>query len=309
MRKVINEENIFGIKLNGANDDDEYIIAFGNNAVNVEIYDFKDNNNIVVYKQLGTTFFKSGYNSFQHASIFKLKNDLEDYFIISFIAEPPSSSYKCFYIMKLLFTSLDITSYSSILKFDKINSANIRISSCFETENHYIFCFYLNDKDNYISIVYDNDINRITNETVAFAAPHSIYDFYNCVHFTGEAGAFLYYDTNKNIAIQFKEFDSEKTKNYIISKTMIKIKNNNYNNITKNSDMLKLGDKKFCFALMSSDQTEYNLFIVNNYIDEKIKIRHYSIKINNLYLYKITYELKISLYNGFIAMACTARYN
>ena len=211
--------------------------------------------------------------------------------------------------MKFLFTSLDITSYSPLLKSDKINSANIAISSCFETENHYIFCFYLNDEDNYIAIVYDNDINRIYNQTVASAAPHSIYDFYKCVHFTGEAGAFLYYDINKNITIEFKEFDSKNIKDYFTSKTMIKIKNYNYNNITKNSDMIKLDDKKLCFVVMSSDQTEFNLFIINNYKDEKIKIRHYNLKINNLYLYKITDELKISLYNELIAMACTTRYN
>ena len=106
--KVRCEGTIYAININGIKDK-EYIVGFGNNAVNFEIYDFISNEQIIIYKQLGTTFFGTGYNSFQRSSIFKLNNSDQDYYIISIIAQPPSSSNKCFYIMKFLFTDLDIT--------------------------------------------------------------------------------------------------------------------------------------------------------------------------------------------------------
>ncbi len=313
--KVRNEGNLFGIKLNGTNDDKEYIIAIGNNVVYVEIYDFEDNNNIGIYKQLGSTFFGTGYNSFQRASIFKLKNSKEDYYIVSIIAQPPSSSTKSFYVMKLLFTSLNIDSYTAIVKYQKLDSSYISLSSCFQTDNDYIFCFYLDDESNYIAIVYDSNLNFIISKDIATATAHSVYDFYKCIHFIGETGAFLYYNSNKNIEIQFKKFINEDTENsediinYFTSKTSITIKNNGYKNITKNSDLIKIDEKKFCLVLTSLDGYEFNIFIVNNYVDEKIIIRHYNIKMYNLYLYKIPDDLKISLYNGLIALACTGRYN
>ena len=245
------EGNIYGIKL--ANDDKEYIIGFGNNRINVEIYDFQDNNNIIIYKQDGMTFFKTGYNSFQRAAIFNLKND-EDYYIISIIAQPPSSSSKSFYIMKLLFTSLVITSYSPIVTSDRKDSADITISSCFETDNHYIFCFYLDNSNNYVAIVYDYTITEKKSVNVVSNMEHSKSVFYKCVHFTGEAGAFLYYNKNTNIEIQFKKYETENIENYFNSQTTISIINNNiYNNQTKVNDMIKLDEKKFCFIVLSLD--------------------------------------------------------
>ena len=62
--KVRNEGNLFGIKLNGKDNDKEYIIGIGNNNIYVELYDFQDNNSILIYKQLGKTFFGTGYFSF-----------------------------------------------------------------------------------------------------------------------------------------------------------------------------------------------------------------------------------------------------
>ena len=288
--KVRNEGNLFGIKLNGKDNDKEYIIGIGNNNIYVELYDFQDNNNILIYNQLGKTFFGTGYNSFQRASMFKLRNSNDDYYIISLIAQPPSSSNKSFYIMKLLFTSLNIDTYNAVVKSDKLDSSHISLSSCFQTDNDYIFCFYLDPSSNYKAIVYDIDINFVVSKIIATVTQHSIYDFYKCIHFTGDAGAFLYYDTSKDISIQFKKIiineatNSKDIIDYFISKTSITIKNNGYKNLTKTSDLIEIGDKKFCFVVTSLDACEFNIFIVNNYVDEKIKIRHYNIKMNNLYI-------------------------
>ena len=304
--KPRNEGNIYGINL--ANDDKEYIIGFGNNRVYVEIYDFQDNNNIIIYKRDGATFFKTEYNPFQRAAIFNLKNS-PDYYIISIIAQAPSSNgKKSFYIMKLLFTSLDITGYSPIIASDRKDSADIKMSSCFETGNNYIFCFYLDNSDNYVAIVYDSTITEKKSSSIASNMAHSSSVFYKCVHFTGEAGAFLYYNEFTDIEIQFKKYESDNIENYFNSQPIISITNNNiYNNQTKLNDMIKLDEKKFCFIVVSLDCKQMNIFIINNYLDEKIKIRHYKINIHNLYIFRITDELKITLYNNLIAMASTDR--
>ena len=99
---------------------------------------------------------------------------------------------------------------------------------------------------------------------------HSIYDFYKCIHFTGDAGAFLYYDTSKDISIQFKKIiineatNSKDIIDYFIWKTSITIRNNGYKNLTKTSDLIEIGDKKFCFVVTSLDAYEFIIFIVNN---------------------------------------------
>ena len=303
------EGNIYAIKLNGADDDKEYVIAFGNNVIYFEMYDFIDYKNVTIYKQLGTTFFNTSYNNFQRASIFKL-NTSDDYYIISIIAQEKTTYKKAFYVMKLLFTSLEITNYSPIVKVDRIYSTDIPISSCFESENNYIICFFLDSSYNYIAIVYDQELNRKNSTIVSNTQSPSQYIFYKCVHFTGDTGAFLYYDIDDNIAIQFKKYISlsGNIENYFNTYSKIKIINNNYNNRTKTSEMTKLSDKKFCFTVISLTQQELNFFVINSF-DENIKIRQYNIKIYNLYYYKITEELGVSLYNGLIAMVSVGRIN
>ena len=306
--KVRCEGTIYAININGIKDK-EYIVGFGNNAVNFEIYDFISNEQIIIYKQLGTTFFGTGYNSFQRSSIFKLNNSDQDYYIISIIAQPPSSSNKCFYIMKFLFTDLDITQYSPKVKFDKLDSASIQISSCFQTDNNYIFCLYLDRTFNYKAIVYDNDINYKKDTSIYSVGNAEASTFNKCVHFIGEAGAFIYLNTASNFEIQFKQYISDNIIDYFSPNKLITISNNNYQVIIKVSDMIKIGEKKFCLSLLSSNGDELNIFIINNYVDEKIKINHYNIKINNLYVYVITDEAKLTLYNDLIALASNGKYN
>ena len=303
--KPRNEGVIYAINLNGIKDK-EYVIGFGVNNYYFEMYDFADNNNVIIYKKAQNKFFGVEYNSFKRASIFKLNNCEDDYYIISFISQA-SGGQKTFYIKKFLFTSLDINSYSPMVKTESIISAYISISSCFQTENNYIFCFFLDNANNYLTIVYDQNLVLKTNLAIAQAGSFTSHDFYKCVHFIGEAGAFLYFNSNNNIEIQFKQYIPERIINYFTYIESISITNNNYINNLKLNDMTRLDDKKFCIILLNNDYTEIDLFIVNNYIDEKIKIRHFNIKNNNLYNFKIPEELKLDLYNDLIAMAFSLR--
>ena len=293
-----NEGNIYAIKLSGSTDNKEYVIAFANNNANFELYDF-DNNN--VYYQSAKSFFQTSYNNFHYGTILKLNTNDSNYYIISFIGR--DTNYDPFlYIKKLLFTELDITTYSPIIKENNLTIYNTKISSCFESEGNYIICFYLYHKDNYAITALDYDLNILATDYI-YSIYYSDTTFYKCVHFTNYIGAFLYYDIDRNISIQFKKYYNSE---FISPFNDIKIKNNdNYLNQTKYCDFIKINDKKICFAVTTSDKKELNLFIISNYIDGKIKIRHYNIKIYNLYLYLIKDELNLSVYNEFIALACT----
>ena len=80
---------------------------------------------------------------------------------------------------------------------------------------------------NYSIIVLDNELNEIKNKTIAPVYIRGI--FYKCVHFKGNAGAFLYYDSDSNIIVEFKEYNNEDIIDYFNLNPKIKIKNyNNY---------------------------------------------------------------------------------
>ena len=71
--------------------------------------------------------------------------------------------------------------------------------------------------------------------------------------------------------------------------------------------MIKLKNKKVVLALISLDKSELNLFVIHNYLEKKIKIRHYSIKVTNLFNFQITSELNLNLYNEFLTTANTIK--
>ena len=72
--------------------------------------------------------------------------------------------------------------------------------------------------------------------------------------------------------------------------------------------MIKIEDSKFCLVNMSPGLDKVNIIIVNNYVDNKIKIRYYIYRTFDLYSYSIKYQLSISIYNGLIAIGCIGVY-
>ena len=300
-----NEGNIFAIKLNStSNRDKEYVIGFANNNASFELYDF-DNNQI--YKQNGKTFFKTQGNYFQVASVFKL-NCEENYYIISTCGY--SSNWKrLFFLRKFLFYNIDIENYPPVQDIASESSVEkASISSCFESENKLIFCFYLNDANAYQINIYNYNLELKKSTTISTTF-YSIYNFFKCIHFTGDSGAFIYINTPMNFEIQFKEYTSNDIVNHFNSISTIEITKNNFVNQTKNTDFIKLSDKRICLAVVTSDYYEFNLFIINNYYEEKIKIRRYNLKVHNLYLLRIKDEFKMSIYNGLIALCGTMVYD
>ena len=293
-----NEGNIYGIQLK--DDDKEYIVSFGSNEAYFEIYDFDDNNK--VYKQAGTSFFGTGYNNFYYASMLKLNNDV-NYYILGYIAQDSSTS-RNFYLMKVLFNNLNIGTTNNPTKTSiNLPSAVTVSSSCFLSENDYIICFYLDNSNKYKITAFNEDLDNL-GSTLITSTYFSQKDFYKCVHFTGDAGAFIYLDTDSNIAIQFKKFISGTFYDCFNSNPKIKINKNDYEIDCKTADMVRLGDKKICAAFIPSDYEEFNLYVINNYSAEKIKIRHYNIQVFNFFNFYVVQEVNLDLYNDFLSIAC-----
>ena len=301
------EGNLFAIKINGTENEKEYIIGFANGDAYFEIYDFKDSG-YDIYKVDGKTFFNTIINYFRIATIFKMRTE-DDYYIIGIMAQTKPSSAFNFVLMKFLFNSINIESYSPIIKTETLKSDSIKsyICSCFESDNNYIICFYRDDSNNYAVAVYNQELELQKSGVITSTSNNGDY-FFKCIHFTEDTGAFLYYDTN-SVSVKFKKYFGGNIIDHFNRISQIEITNNNYRTEVKMNDMIKLGDKKFCFITMGTDKKLLNLVVVNSYDDENIKIRYYIIRTYNLYIYLFTEQLKSTLYNGFVALASNGKLN
>jgi hypothetical protein len=155
--------------------------------------------------------------------------------------------------MNCIFYDKDISTNPPIKTTITESSAESATSSCFESENNFIFCFYLKDTSNYKIGVYHYNLTEITSTLInpIYYSDKTI--FHRSVHFIEDTGAFAYMDTDQNFAIQFKKYNGESIVDHFVSKSKIQITNNNYFSDSKMTDMIKLKDKRFCLSTMSSD--------------------------------------------------------
>ena len=300
------ESFIYNIKLNGTEDDKEYIISIPKDDIGYfELYDFYNDK---VYEQSVRTTLKDLAVFSYRGSIIKL-NAINNYILgISGIIYTETTNIY-FNLIKLSFNSTDFVNNNPIVQIERTCSSESRMVSCFETTSQYIVCFYQNKTLDYVIAVYDYNLenktflNLIVGSSVAST-------FYKAIHFTGEAGAFGYF-YNNYFYIQFKVYNETLNNfyNYFNSIPLIKIDKIGILSMEiKLNDMIKISDTKICFVTYDSEQVENYFIIINNYYDEKIKIRYY--KTNLFYLYNFRYptELKISLYHdNLIAMAISMK--
>ena len=261
------EGNMFGIKLNVENNDNEYIIGFGVRYNNFEIYDFENN---ILYKEPGLKFFNTSDNLFHRGEVLKL-NCPGNYYIIGIIGNTMAIQQYNVYLYKLQFTSLDISSYSPIVKVKMLEGESSKIVSCFETKTNYIICFYGNNKTQYFMVVLDQDLNEQQTELISTGLNYVENIFFKCVHFVENSGAFIYYESDKRPVVQFKKYDSGKISNHFNSISQITLDFLDSYTLIKYNDLIKLDDNKICFGFVHSDRTKLYFVIINNYSGENIK--------------------------------------
>lgn len=293
------EGNIFGIKLKGNNNNKEYIIGFGIYEAYFELYDF-DNN--MIYKKPGTNFFNTYYNYFHSAAILKIEGK-DNYYIIGIIEKNENNYY--FNLMKLQFTSPDITTYSPILKKIKFECYNSKIVSCFETESKNIICFFRDKSNKYVISVFDQELNSLLNSTLLEIKYYIDGDdiFLKCVHFKNESGVFFYYETKNSPAIQFKKYNSGEMVRHFSSINEIKIEYKSYDIEIKNNNFLKINDKEFCLINVNTEKEQLKVVIIFNYAEENIKLRYYQFLCYQYFYFKFGNQFSATIYNGLIAIA------
>ena len=312
--KMRKNGHIYGIQLSSTSSDDkEYIISFANEDSNFELYDFVDNDNAIVYYKEGTSFFGSLSNNFKYGTVFKLENVENDNIHIIGVTVQVDGGNNKFKIFKLCFNNVNIVNNNPIVAsyiYDsggsKINSVENVQTNCFETDGeNYIICFVL-DEDLYSLhlVAFDYELNKNNEEgQIGLENEFDINMYiYKCIHFTGVASAFLYIDDNY-ITIKFKEYSGSGFQNYFDNNEKIVFENPDYFQTSPGkTDLIKLGDRKFCYATTEGEEI-FHLLIFNNYVDEQIIIKHYTINIYENYGFKLMNEVAISLYNDYFVLA------
>ena len=283
--------NIFSIKLNNNNNDKEYIISISPNNF-FEIYDI---NNKIYYNNTFDKLF--GIDSYQNISAYI---GSENNYYLSFIGK--SGFYNHFYINKLNFSSIEIDNSSPNIINKYYLSSNSKIVSCYKTELKYIVCFYQTENYIYRIIAFDQNLKFLNYENICEEMQEEAY-FFKCVHYIGEAGAFGFYNReNGFFTFKFKLLNNDKQIiNYYseIDNIILSLENSDYK--IEFNDIIKINDKKICFANLNTNGDYLYLIIIYDYLNGKIKKSYYKINLE-LYLLEF-YKLSITLYNNFICLA------
>ena len=183
------------------------------------------------------------------------------------------------------------------------------IITCFYTAHFKYVCFY-HKINNYLTIIsfeknftIKNETNYLEDEVVKTEDDYNKNIFFKGIHLKEEIGAFIYFESSntQKPTLILKQFD-EDIKNYS-SFGDVKVNKTNFNSNSRLNDIIKLNDYQMCYASTSDNKDEIKIVLFhlfNN--DSQIIIKYYPIKIkeyNNIELYK---DLKLALYNNFIAL-------
>ena len=319
------ESQIYMLKLFNSNND--YLLSVSKCNQYIELYDLQ--NSKIYFEKLTNIFANS--NTYQEiGTILKLKNNTQNTYIIGFLLteyfrylynyELFKTNY--FYLIRIEFTDLNINKNKIDRKkrigcsnddVQKCNDnyytnneiSNSTIFSCYETTTFYIICFYQNVTKNILMTVYSEELNY-QNETIIYSS-NSIYKFFKCIHFFNNTGIFAYFD-NEDIPLinfQFKDYNhSDGTITSHYNKNLI-LNEYNFNIGPKYNDLITINNKQFYYVTVSINTTELYIICINNYNEDKFAIRIYKIEIFKLYNYNIYSNIKIAIYNNFLALATT----
>ena len=287
------------------NSNNEYLMSFSKSDSFVEIYNFTKGE---IYKKHLNDFVEYEIISYRHAFISLFSNDSNYFYLLGFI-----NNDRQFIIQKHLFNSLENIE-NEYTKNNTITIDNIKAKgnsfvilyesglSCFQTENHFIICFFLNENSNYLITAFTENLRKITDLSL-YRKIEGINSFYKCLHLKGEIGVFTYYENSFPVLL-FKEFKNNfEFDNYTIPEIILnKIESSNlYNDLLLN-DIIKFNENKIYYC--STDSNKKNIYIISISLhNEKYKIRYYLIEIayyNTKYI--IYKDMRIHNYNNFLAV-------
>ena len=311
------ESEIGYFKLNSNNpnySDKEYLISISQNYTEIlDIEDFEDN-----FKLYKTSEFIS-HNLIPVNWIWSFNNLIENnlnYFYLGFIVHISSLNYYLLYLEKYSFEFSEATQIISIkeindnldLTYDK------KILRCYFTENTYYICFYYNFFENtegktlfnsYLLIAYYKNLEvKIKKKFESIEDKNTLY-FFKAIHLRNEIGCLIYYlSDSQPPMIKIMELHTS-INNFIscINSNTALSHNYSYNTGILLNDLIKVSNEKICFSSSSSDKSQLIISIISFYNINKFTIRYYILNIFNLLNYKFLFDIKLHLYNNYIAFA------
>ena len=322
-----NETSYYSINLNGENEgkfeseagiisftynEKEYFFSVSKLDGNAEILDFE--NDKIYYKSSRVFASVLNISSVRH-SIFPDKNkDKKNSYYFCFIGQIINelNIYNAIFLQKHKVENANTfpSSNTTLGGIIELNAYGKGIS-CFQSPKVLIYCLYLTKYDKiYFNLTkYENDFsNKVSLDFESNVNDEN--NFFKCINFKDEIIAIIYYKNYTNILypiISFKEFNIENQsfENYFSEGSYIsgiKLEKNFCNNLLLN-DFIKLNKDKFVFSAISESKETLYIILINIFGNKKVKIRYYSIKIYELYHYKILFDLRINNYNNLVALA------
>ena len=235
-----------------------------------------------------------------------ISNDTNYYYILGFINL--NSEYV---IQKHLFKSIqEFKSKDTLIK--NITIANFQAKciesglSCFQTEQHFIICFFFTSNSSYFIAAYNANLEEMKNFSFRPKIINAYCHFYKCLHLKGEISIFTYYNNSIPVLL-FLEYNNNSGFNNIIPEINLNKKGNNgiilFEDYILLNDIIKITENKIYYC--STDKNKETIYIISIYLyNTTYKIRYYIINIKEYgNQYTIHLEMKMHNYNNFLAFA------
>ena len=315
------EAEIFIAKINnGTNKDKEYLISIPKGKQFIELYIFEEKR---IYRIKSITFLEQEVTNIRGAAFsFDLNNSK-----YAFLAYKSTSNIIIF--KKLCFNSLEISKENTEIKTVSKSINIVPSLSCYITKLKYIICsshkqgvsisqYSANSVE---IIVLDKNLEEKCTKTISFIHNDDLDSFIKCIHLKDEVGVFAYFYRYSLVSyspvLLFKEYNNAQnvlkdyfqTKSridldsYITSK-LVYLSSDTYFDYKNNmNDIIKLSEKKICFITTSDSKEKLYIILLNIINNDNLIIRYYSLKMFDLYNYKLYSNIRIHSYNSLIAFA------
>ena len=283
-------------------DNEEYLLNIGRYIDFIELYNF--DNKIINREQ--NLYVLSNFLS--NEEVRGIRNSLfsmvdSNYFLYAgiFCQVQCTSPYLKLYKLQL---NKDESKILIIKSSDDITLYG-NMASCFETKNGaHILCFYihsLNDKQ-YKIIMFDKELKKKNNDLTISSDIINENIFFKCIYYEEERGVFVYYDEGPYPIILFRQKKVEEIKEW---DGLDKVNINSYifNTDLNLNDIIKLENDVICFSSISTDKEILYIIMLTIFDNKsKVKIRYYILRTFGLYQYKFYLDLRLYIYNQFIAL-------
>ena len=289
--------------------DKEYLLYFGSQDYNSELYDFESQT--IEFKQTDYIFPNLLVNT--RGSLFNLKDSNSFLYAGIFLVYFRTYIYPFYsYNRYIILNKLNLNQKESFKEntFIQRSSNEIEVNgkmvSCFQTESKQIICFYINNFNKYQIIAYEENLRKSDEEDIISSPVLSDNYFFKCIHFELEKGIFVYYGkVDQKGPFPIISFKDKKRGGFENLSGLGEIKLNSYifNTSLYLNDFIKLSRYVFCMATVSNNKEILYIIRLNLFDTTKIKIRYYLIRTFELYNYKFNFDIRLNIFKDSLALA------